>query len=125
MSKLTLSVAIGDYDRVRPLVDGSVTIDGVAPVFLTLEPEEIFFRAFRHQAFDIAELSLGSFTATTAQGDNPYVGVPAFPSRAFRHSGIYIRKDRGITSPADLAGRRIGIAEYQVTANVWIRAFLD
>ena len=125
MTRLNLSIAIGDYDRVRPLVDGTVTIDGVAPTFLALEPEEIFFRAFRHSAFDIAELSLGSFTVKSAQGDNPYVGVPVFPSRAFRHSGVYIRKDRGIKSPADLKGRRIGIAEYQVTANVWIRAFLD
>ncbi len=125
MPKLNLSIAIGDYDRVRPLVDGTATIDGVSPAFLTLEPEEIFFRAFRHEAFDIAELSLGSFTVKTAQGDNPYVGVPVFPSRAFRHSGVYIRKDRGIAAPADLKGRKIGIAEYQVTANVWIRAFLE
>jgi 4,5-dihydroxyphthalate decarboxylase len=125
MAKLNLSIAIGDYDRVRPLVDGTVSIDGVSPVFVTLEPEEIFFRAFRHTAFDIAELSLGSFCVKSAQGDNPYVGVPVFPSRAFRHSGVYIRKDRGINSPADLKGRKIGIAEYQVTANIWIRAFLE
>ena len=114
-----------DYDRVRPLIDGTVAIDGVAPVFMTLEPEEIFFRAFRHAEFDIAELSLSSFTVRTARGDNPYVGVPVFPSRAFRHSGIYIRTDRGIRAPADLKGRKIGLAEYQLTANVWIRAFLD
>ena len=125
MPKLQLSVATGDYDRVRPLVDGMVAIDGVAPVFMTLEPEEIFFRAFRHAEFDIAELSLSSFTIRAARGDNPYIGVPAFPSRAFRHSGVYIRTDRGIRTPADLKGRKVGLAEYQLTANVWIRAFLD
>jgi 4,5-dihydroxyphthalate decarboxylase len=125
MPKLELSIATADYDRVRPLVDGAVTVDGVAPVFMLLEPEEIFFRAFRHAEFDIAELSLSSFTVRTARGDNPYVGVPVFPSRAFRHSGIYIRTDRGIRSPADLKGRKVGLAEYQLTANVWIRAFLD
>ena len=125
MPKLELSIATADYDRVRPLVDGAVAIDGVAPVFMLLEPEEIFFRAFRHAEFDIAELSLSSFTVRTARGDNPYVGVPVFPSRAFRHSGIYIRTDRGIRSPADLKGRKVGLAEYQLTANVWIRAFLD
>jgi 4,5-dihydroxyphthalate decarboxylase len=125
MPKLQLSVATGDYDRVRPLVDGTVAIDGVAPVFMTLEPEEIFFRAFRHAEFDIAELSLSSFTIRAARGDNPYIGVPAFPSRAFRHSGVYIRTDRGIRTPADLKGRKVGLAEYQLTANVWIRAFLD
>ncbi len=124
MPKLELSVATVDYDRVRPLIDGSVAIDGVAPVFMTLDPEEIFFRAFRHAEFDIAELSLSSFTVRTARGDNPYVGVPVFPSRAFRHSGIYIRTDRGIRAPTDLRGRKVGLAEYQLTANVWIRAFL-
>jgi 4,5-dihydroxyphthalate decarboxylase len=125
MPKLELSVAIGDYDRVRPLIDGTVSIDGLAPVFMALEPEEIFFRAFRHAEFDIAELSLSSFTVRVARGDNPYIGVPVFPSRAFRHAGVYIRTDRGIRTPADLVGRKVGLAEYQLTANVWIRAFLD
>src|SRR6185369_3564405 len=125
MPKLDLSIAVGDYDRVRPLIDGAVGIDGVAPLFMTLEPEEVFFRAFRHVEFDIAELSLSSFAVRTARGDNDYVGVPVFPSRAFRHSGIYIRTDRGIRVPADLKGRKVGLAEYQLTANVWIRAFLE
>ncbi len=124
MSRLELSLAIGEYDRVRPLTDGTVSIDGVDPVFLMLEPEEIFFRAFRHQAFDIAELSLSSFCVQQSRGQNPYVGVPVFPSRAFRHSGIYVRKDRGIRTPQDLKGRRLGLAEYQLTANIWIRALL-
>ena len=125
MSRLSLSVAIGDYDRVRPLVDGSVQIDGVDPVFMLLEPEEIFFRAFRHADFDICELSMSSFTVKTANGDCPYVGVPVFPSRAFRHNSIYIRADRGIARPEDLKGKRIGVPEYQVTANVWTRAVLE
>lgn len=125
MTKLALSIAVGDYDRVRPLVDGSVQIDGVDPVFMLLEPEEIFFRAFRHADFDICELSMSSFTVKTAAGDCPYVGVPVFPSRAFRHNSIYIRTDRGIARPEDLKGRRIGVPEYQVTANVWTRAMLE
>ena len=125
MSKLELSIAVGDYDRVRPLVDGSVQIDGVDPVFMLLEPEEIFFRAFRHADFDICELSMSSFTVKTANGDCPYVGVPVFPSRAFRHNSIYIRTDRGIAKPEDLKGRRVGVPEYQVTANVWTRAVLE
>jgi 4,5-dihydroxyphthalate decarboxylase len=125
MSKLELSIAVGDYDRVRPLVDGSVQIDGVDPVFMLLEPEEIFFRAFRHADFDICELSMSSFTVKTANGDCPYVGVPVFPSRAFRHNSIYIRTDRGIAKPEDLRGKRIGVPEYQVTANVWTRAMLE
>lgn len=125
MSKLRLSVAIGDYDRNRPLIDGAVQIDGVDPVFMTLAPEEIFFRAFRHAEFDVCEASLSSFTVKTAQGTNPYVGVPAFLSRAFRHTGILVRKDRGIEKPEDLKGRRIGCPEYQLTACVWIRDMLE
>jgi 4,5-dihydroxyphthalate decarboxylase len=125
MSKLRLSIAVGDYARIRPLVDGSVQIDGVDPVFMLLKPEEIFFRAFRHADFDICELSMSSFSVKTANGDCPYVGVPVFPSRAFRHNSIYIRTDRGITRPEDLKGKRIGAPEYQVTANVWTRAVLE
>jgi 4,5-dihydroxyphthalate decarboxylase len=125
MRRLELSIAVGDYDRVRPLVDGSVLLDGVDPVFMLLEPEEIFFRAFRHAEFDICELSMSSFTVKTANGDSPYVGVPVFPSRAFRHNAIYVRTDRGIERPEDLKGKRIGVPEYQVTANVWVRAILE
>jgi 4,5-dihydroxyphthalate decarboxylase len=124
MAKLSLSIAVGDYDRVRPLVDGTVGIDGVEPIFMALEPEEIFFRAFRHADFDVCELSLSSFAVKTANGDCPYVGIPVFPSRAFRHTSIYVRTDR-IRSPADLKGKRIGVPEYQLTANVWARAILE
>lgn len=124
MAKLQLSIAIGDYDRTRPLLDGSVQIDGVDPVFMTLSPEEIFFRAFRGAEFDVCELSLSSSTVKTALGDFPYVGVPAFVSRAFRHTSIYVRTDR-IKKPEDLKGKKIGLPEYQLTANVWARALLE
>jgi 4,5-dihydroxyphthalate decarboxylase len=124
MGKLQLSVAVGNYDRVRPLIDGAVGIDGVDPVFMTLPPEEIFFRAFRSGDFDICELSMSSFTVKTAQGNCPYVGVPAFLSRAFRHNSIYVRKDR-IKAPADLKGKRVGLPEYQLTACVWARIILE
>lgn len=125
MSSLRLSLAIGDYDRIRPLADGTVRIDGVDPVFSILDPEEIFFRAFKYADFDICELSLSSFTVKTANGDCPYVGIPVFPSRAFRHTSVYIRTDRGITRPEDLKGRRVGVPEYQLTANVWVRVILE
>src|SRR6266700_2154834 len=124
MSLLALSVAVGDYDRNRPLIDGAVKIDGVDPVFMTLSPEEVFFRAFRSQDFDICELSLSSFTLRIAMGDCPYVGVPAFVSRMFRHTSIYVRTDR-IKEPKDLKGKKVGLPEYQLTANVWARAILE
>jgi len=124
MSNLRLSVAIGDYDRNRPLISGAVRMDGVDPVFMTLSPEEIFFRALRTFDFDICELSLSSFTVKTAAGNSPYVGIPCFLSRAFRHTSIYVRTDR-IGKPEDLKGRKIGVPEYQLTANVWARAILE
>ncbi|MFZ1970542.1 MAG: ABC transporter substrate-binding protein, partial [Bradyrhizobium sp.] len=73
MSKLQLSVAIGDYDRMRPLVDGLVQIDSVDAQFMLLDPEEIFFRAFRHADFDVCELSLSSYSVKTAAGTSPYI----------------------------------------------------
>jgi 4,5-dihydroxyphthalate decarboxylase len=125
LSKLSLSIAVGDYDRTRPLADGSVAIDGVQARFLLLSPEEMFFRAFRHADFDVCELSLSSFAVRTARADNPYIGIPVFPSRAFRHTSIVVRRDRGIDSPQDLKGRRIGTPEYQLSACVWARGILQ
>ena len=125
MSRLQLSIAVGPYDRMMPLVQGEVRVDAVDPQFMLLEPEEIFFRAMRHEAFDICELSLSSYSLRVARGDSPYVAVPVFPSRAFRHTCIVVRTDRGISKPADLRGKRIGMPEYQLTANVWARAILE
>jgi 4,5-dihydroxyphthalate decarboxylase len=88
------------------------------------EPEDIFRRALRDRAFDVSELSMGSHIVTTARGDSPYIGVPVFPSRAFRHSAVYVRTDRGIAGPADLAGRTVGLPEYQQTAALWVRGIL-
>ncbi|MGF6870644.1 ABC transporter substrate-binding protein [Paraburkholderia sp. MM5477-R1] len=125
MSKLQLSVAVGPYDRMRPLVDGEVQIEGVDPTFMLQEPEEIFFRAFRHADYDICELSLSSYSVKTANGTSPYIAVPVFPSRAFRHTSVYVNANVGINSPEDLKGKRIGVPEYQLTANVWVRLFLE
>ena len=93
--------------------------------FCCCRREEMFFRAFRHADFDVCELSLSSFTLRSARGDNPYVGIPVFPSRAFRHTAIVVRRDRGIDSPQDLKGRRIGTPEYQLSACVWARGLLQ
>lgn len=124
MTKITLSLACTLSDRTRPVLDGRVTVPGVEFLALPGEPEDIFRRALRDKAFEISELSMGSHIVTTARGDSPYVGVPVFLSRAFRHSAVYIRTDRGIRSAADLAGRSIGLPEYQQTAALWVRGFL-
>lgn len=124
MSKLQISVAMGDYDRNRALYDGRVQIDGCDPVYMLLSPEEMFFRAMRSRDFDVTELSFSSYLVKHSRGDCPYIAVPVFLSRAFRHTSIYVRKDR-IRRPEDLKGRRIGIPEYQLTAIVWARSILQ
>jgi 4,5-dihydroxyphthalate decarboxylase len=90
-----------------------------------LYPEEIFHRAFKFQEFDVSELSFSSYIRTVAAGTSEYIGIPAFVSRIFRHSGIYIRTDAGIRKPEDLRGKRIGVPEYQITAVVWMRGMMQ
>ena len=125
MSRLPLVVATGNYDRVRAIIDGRVTIEGCDVNYLTLEPEETFFRAFGAREFDVTELSLSSYMVATSRGACPYQAIPVFPSRMFRHSAIYIRTDRGIAKPEDLKGKRIGVPEYQLTAQLWARGILS
>ena len=122
--ELPLTLACTSSDRTRPILDGRVTIPGLRLTVLPGEPEDIFRRALRDRAFDVTELSMSSHIVTTARGDAPYIGIPVFPSRAFRHAAIYIRTDRGIRSAKDLAGRRIGLPEYQQTAALWVRGML-
>jgi 4,5-dihydroxyphthalate decarboxylase len=125
MSALELSVACCNYDRTRAIFDGRTHIDGCRVFATPIEPEEAFHRAFKFQEFDVTELSLSSYTMMVSRNDSAYVAIPAFVSRLFRHSGIYIRTDRGITTAADLRGKTIGLPEYQITANVWIRGILQ
>jgi 4,5-dihydroxyphthalate decarboxylase len=124
MSRLPLVVATGNYDRVRAIIDGRVAIEGCDVNYITLEPEETFFRAFGAREFDVTELSLSSYMVATSRGTCPYKAIPVFPSRMFRHSAIYIRTDRGIARPEDLKGKRIGVPEYQLTAQLWARGIL-
>jgi 4,5-dihydroxyphthalate decarboxylase len=119
-----LSLAVGDYDRTRAIFDGRAKIEGCDVTAVMLEPEEAFHRAFKFQEFDVTEMSLSSHIVNTSRGTAHYIGIPAFVSRLFRHSGLYIRTDRGIKRPEDLKGKTIGVPEYQMTANVWIRGML-
>jgi len=125
MPKLPITLACGNYDRTAALGDGRVQIEGCAVTYLPLEPEEIFHRAFRFHEFDVCELSFSSFMRTVANGTATYVGIPAFVSRMFRHSGIYVWTAAGIRTPEDLRGKRVGVPEYQITAVVWMRGMLQ
>jgi 4,5-dihydroxyphthalate decarboxylase len=125
MAEVPITIASGNYDRTRAIIDGRVKVEGCAVTYLPLYPEEIFHRAFKFQEFDVSELSFSSYLRTVAAGTSPYIAVPAFVSRIFRHSGIYIRTDAGIKTPEDLRGKRIGLPEYQITAVVWMRGMMQ
>jgi 4,5-dihydroxyphthalate decarboxylase len=121
---MQLSLACGDYDRTRALRDGTVRPEGVELTYLPLEPEETFFRMVRHREFDVSELSLSSYAVSLASGDPAAVAIPVFPSRVFRHSSVFVNAASGVETPEDLRGKVVGSAEYQLTANVWIRGIL-
>jgi len=120
---ISITLACERYDRTEALRDGRVTPAGVDLTYLSQQVEETFFRMARFREFDAAEMSLASYVVSLNR-DAPFVGLPVFPSRMFRHSGIYLSAASGITEPAALAGRRVGVAEFQLTANVWIRGLL-
>src|SRR5262249_22934837 len=98
--------------------------DGTELIYLALSPEEIFFRMMRHREFDVAELSLSSYVLSLDDEAPPFVAIPVFPSRSFRHSAIFTNAEASIREPSDLVGRRVGVPEWQLTAVVWIRGIL-
>jgi 4,5-dihydroxyphthalate decarboxylase len=124
VNKLRIAFACGDYDRVAPIKEGTVLAEGVEINFMPMGPEELFFRMARYTDFDVAEMSLASYILHRGAGRQQYVAIPVFPSRAFRHSAIYINTKAGIKKPEDLAGRRVGVPEYQMTAIVWAKGIL-
>jgi 4,5-dihydroxyphthalate decarboxylase len=125
VSKLRLTLACWDYDRTRALADGSVQPDGIDLNVMNLQVEETFFRMLRNREFDVAEMSLSSYCVSLGRDDPPFIAIPVFPSRFFRHSCIFVSARSGIREPRDLAGKRIGTPEYQMTAPVWIRGILQ
>jgi 4,5-dihydroxyphthalate decarboxylase len=125
VSKLRLTLACWDYDRTRALADGSVQPDGIDLNVLNLHVEETFFRMLRNREFDVAEMSLSSYCVSLGRENPAFIAIPVFPSRFFRHSCIFVSGKSGIRDPRDLAGKRIGTPEYQMTAPVWIRGMLQ
>ena len=125
MNRLRLTFACWEYDRMRALADGSVRPDGIDLVYLAQPVEETFFRMLRYREFDACEMSLSSYVASLGQDSPAFIAIPAYPSRFFRHSCIFVSTKSGISKPEDLKGRRVGVPEYQMTAPVWIRGILS
>ena len=121
---IKLTLACWNYDRTSALLDGRIRPDGIELNYLNLPVEETFFRMLRHREFEVAEMSLSSYVLSLFSPDRPFVAIPVFPSRVFRHSSIFVHAASGIREPRDLAGRMVGTPEYQLTACVWIRGLL-
>jgi 4,5-dihydroxyphthalate decarboxylase len=119
-----LKIAVGDYDRTSQLLNGAVQVAGFDTRFEAGDLEEIFAHAFSSAPFEVTELSFSNFLIASARGDCPYLGLPIFPSRSFRHSAIYVRRDAGIQSPEQLKGKRIGTREYSNTLSLVARGIL-
>src|SRR5690606_3972385 len=120
-----LRFACGLYDRMQALYTGEVKPEGIELDFVVIDaPRKIFDRMAGAQEFDAAELSCSEFIARRSAGDDSFVALPVFPSRSFRHGLISINASRGIRAPGDLAGKRIGVPLYTMTAAVWIRGHL-
>lgn len=124
MPRLPLTFACGDYDRTRALAEGTIRPDGIELNYLRLPVEETFFRMLRHREFEVAEMSLSSYLVSLRTEPAPFVALPVFTSRMFRHGSLYCHADAGIERPQDLRGKRVGTPEFQLTACVWARGIL-
>ena len=124
MTKLPITIAAWDYDRVRPIIDGRVPVEGCDVNFIVLPPEECFHRAYLLREFEVSEIGFSPYLIAHSRNECPYIALPIFLSRMFRHSAIYIRTDRGIRGPADLRGKTVGVVEYQMSAVMWPRGML-
>ena len=124
MNNLRLSLACGPYDRTQALIDGTIRAEGIDLNYITLQPAEILWRQLQYNEFDVCEMSLSNYTMLAARPDPPYIAIPVFPSRVFRHGYFFINSEKGIEAPEDLAGKRGGVPEYSMTAAVYMRGLL-
>jgi len=126
VAKLPLTLACGPYDRMEALSLGVVQPEGIDLRYLAIQsPPEIFARMAKTRSFDAAEMSLAHYMVTRTRGAFPFIAIPVFPSRVFRHGYIFINRNAGIAGPTDLEGRRVGVQEYRQTAGVWVRGILQ
>ena len=119
-----LHIGIAANDRMHAIANGNVQVPGYELRFDQDVPSGIFWRALKGGEFDVTEMSLAAHSILTARGENPFVGVPVFTSRMFRHASLFVSDASGIRTPDQLAGRRVGAPEYQMTAGVWMRGIL-
>ena len=122
--KLQLSIATDTNPRTRPIMDGTVSADGIDLIHTPLHPSEMFWRQLKFGDFDVSEMSFSSLIKVIAAGNDQWVGIPVFTTHHFFQNWILVRKDAGIDRPEDMSGKRIGVPEFQQTAAVWSRGIL-
>ena len=126
MTRRVLTVGCRQYDHIRALSDGKIPLDDLDLQFVHLTPpSQIFLRMLHDEAYDVSEMSLSSYMIALGKGDRRFVALPVFPSRVFRHSYIWVHAQSGIAMPQDLKGKRVGIADYSMTALLFIRGLLQ
>ena len=125
MANLQLTLACEDYDRTRPIKDARIKPEGIEINYLVMSVEEIFWRMMKYEEFDVSELSMGAFLTAAARGRRPFIAIPVFPSRTFRHRCIFINTASAIRRPEELRGKRMGVPEYSMTAAVWLRGLFE
>jgi 4,5-dihydroxyphthalate decarboxylase len=125
MASLNLSLACGPYDRTQALIDGTIRPEGIELNYIALQPAEIFWRQLQYNEFDVCEMSMSNYTMLASKSDTPFIAIPVFPSRVFRHGYFFINTEKGIEAPEDLAGKRGGVPEYSMTAAVYMRGLLQ
>jgi 4,5-dihydroxyphthalate decarboxylase len=125
MPSLRLSLACGPYDRTQALRDGTIRPQGIELTYVSGQPAELFWRMLQYKEFEISELSMSNYISLVARGDCPFIAIPVFLSRVFRHGYIFINTNSGIKTPKDLIGRRGGVPEYSQTAAVMARGLLE
>lgn len=120
-----ITAAVGSFDRTQPLLDGRVRVDGFDVAWTTGELESLFSRAFASAEFDVTELSFCNYLIAAARAHSPYVALPIFPTRCFRHHALFVRTDRGIRGPKDLEEKIVGLREYTNTVSLVARGVLQ
>jgi 4,5-dihydroxyphthalate decarboxylase len=126
VSRLPLTFASCRYDRLEAIRDGDVEVEGVALNCITLKSgRDVFDRMVGGREFDVAELSASEYISLHGAGDCPFVAIPVFPSRVFRHGYVFVNTRAGIRTPKDLEGRRVGLPLYTQTAAIWARGHLQ
>jgi 4,5-dihydroxyphthalate decarboxylase len=125
MSRLNLTLACLDYDRVKPLQTRTVEPAGIDLNILTYSADDSVWPMIRYQEFDVSEMTLASYTVMRSRDEVPFVAIPVFLARTFVHGGLFVHADSGIREPKDMEGKRVASGQFLMSFAVWVRGLLQ